>query len=170
MNISGGHPRTPGFGLIIQELHRSETDLADELFHLSDRHRTDHEIFYVARDLARWSCEHVAELTRAGQPFGLELGDDVDDGSGLLSALRQKGAELLGRHHDTGLALLADLRRVYRKASGVSLDWEILAQSAQAAKDGDLLALAQRCHPQTLRQTRWLNATLKQSSAQVLVT
>ena len=31
-----------------------------------------------------------------------------------------------------------------------------MAQSAQAAKNRDLLALAQRCHPQTLRQTRWI--------------
>jgi hypothetical protein len=157
-------------GLIIEELHRSETDLAEELLHLADRHRTEHEIFHVGRDVAAWSCEHVGELARAGKPFGLHLDDEIDAGSGVLSALRQKSADLLGRHHDAGLILLADLRRAFRKASGVSLDWEILAQSAQAAKDRDLLALAQRCHPQTLRQARWLNAMLKESSAQVLVT
>ena len=155
-------------GLIIEELHRSETDLADELMHLSDRHRTDHEIFHVGRDLAGWSCEHVGELARAGCQFGLHLDDEVDEGSGVLSSLRQKSADLLGRHHDAGLVLLADLRRGYRKASGVSLDWEILAQTAQAAKDRDLLAMAERCHPQTLRQARWLNAMLKESSAQIL--
>jgi hypothetical protein len=156
--------------LIIEELHRSETDLAEELLHISDRHRTDHEIFHVGRDAAAWSCEHIAELARAGREFGLRLDADVDEGSGVLSTLRQKSSELLGRHHDAGLVLLADLRRAYRKASGVSLDWEILAQSAQAAKNRELLALAQRCHPQTLRQARWLNAMLKESSAQVLVT
>ena len=156
--------------LIIEELHRSETDLAGELLHLCDRHRTEHEIFHVGRDLANWSCEHIRELAYAGQRFGLQLDEDIAGGSGVLSALRQKGADLLGREHDAGLLLLADLRRVYRKASGVSLDWEILAQSAQAAKDRNLLALAQRSHPQTLRQTRWLNAMLKESSAQVLVT
>jgi hypothetical protein len=55
---------------------------------------------------------------------------------------------------------------------GVSLDWEILAQPAQAAratKDRELLALAQRCLPQTLRQARWASAKLKETSAQVLV-
>jgi hypothetical protein len=155
-------------GLIIEELHRSEVDLAEELLHLAQRHRTDHEIFHTGQDVARWSCEHVAELARAGRTFGLELGDEVD-GGGVLRTVREKGAELLGRHHDAGLVLLADLRRVFRKASGVSLDWEILAQSAQAAKDRDLLALAQSCHPQTLRQARWLNTMLKESSAQVLV-
>jgi hypothetical protein len=156
--------------LVIEELHRSESDLAGELLHLSDRHRSDHEIFHVSLDLARWSQEHVAELARAGRPFGLALDDRVDDGSSVLDALRQKSAELLGRHHDAGLILLADLRRLYRKASGVSLDWEILAQSAQAAKDRDLLAVAQRCHPETLRQARWANAMLKESSAQIIAT
>jgi hypothetical protein len=58
--------------------------------------------------------------------------------------------------------LPADLRRLYRTASGVSLDGEILPQTAQAAKHRDLLALAQRCHAQTLRQTRWANAMLKE--------
>jgi len=38
------------------------------------------------------------------------------------------------------------------------LDWELLAQAAQATKDGELLAVTARCHLQTLRQMRWANA------------
>ncbi|AQZ64053.1 unnamed protein product [[Actinomadura] parvosata subsp. kistnae] len=53
-----------------------------------------------------------------------------------------------------------------RVASGVSLDWELLAQGARRA---GLLALARRCHPQTLRQLRWANARLKESATQPLV-
>ncbi|XVS61012.1 hypothetical protein ACQPYE_22170 [Actinosynnema sp. CA-299493] len=53
-------------------------------------------------------------------------------------------------------------------AAGVSLDWELLAQGAQAVRDTELLTLAQRCHPQTLRQMRWANAMLKTLSPQVL--
>jgi hypothetical protein len=37
----------------------------------------------------------------------------------------------------------------------VSVDWKLLGQAAQATKDSELLALTQRCHPQTLRQMRW---------------
>jgi hypothetical protein len=36
-------------------------------------------------------------------------------------------------------------------------------------KDDELLALAQDCHPQTLRQLRWANAMVKEISAQVMV-
>ena len=55
-------------------------------------------------------------------------------------------------------------------AAGVSLDWEILAQTAQALKDTELLALTQKCHPQTLRQMQWANAALKENAAQIMVT
>jgi hypothetical protein len=46
---------------------------------------------------------------------------------------------------------------------------ELLAQGAQAAKDTELLALASRCHPDTLRQMRWANTMLKSLSPQTLM-
>jgi hypothetical protein len=60
------------------------------------------------------------------------------------------------------------LRRLHVTAAGVSVDWELLGQAAQATKDSELLALTQRCHPQTLRQMRWANAMLKTLSPQIL--
>ena len=156
--------------LAIRELHRSENDLAGQLLRMSDRHKTDHEIFHGARDLARWSREHVRELARVGQDYDVKLDTEPHDGSGFMAKLRQKGSEIVGRKHAPGLLLLADLRRVHRMAAGVSLDWEILAQTAQALKDRELLALSQRCHPQTLRQLRWSNALLKENAAQTMVT
>jgi hypothetical protein len=56
------------------------------------------------------------------------------------------------------------------QGSWVSLDWEVLAQTAQALQDRELLALTQKCHPQTLRQLRWANAALKENAAQTVVT
>lgn len=155
--------------MAIRELHRAEDDLAAELLHLSDRHKADHEIFHVARDIARWSQEHVRELARVGKDYGLELDAEPEDEATLLAKVRQKGAELVGRHHDPALLLLADLRRVHKMAAGVSLDWEILAQTAQALKDRELLAVSKDCHPETLRQMRWANAQLKVQSAQTMV-
>lgn len=60
------------------------------------------------------------------------------------------------------------LRRLYRVAAGVSLDWELLAQGVQAAKQVDLIDLAQRCHLDMLRQMRWANGMLKALSPQFL--
>ncbi|HEY4571387.1 MAG TPA: hypothetical protein VIH10_18080 [Kribbella sp.] len=156
-------------GLAIAELHRAENDLAVELLQASDRHKADHDIFYLGRDLARWSQEHVRELAGHGTKYGADLDPEPED-VGVISTIRQKGSELIGRHHDAGLLLLKDLREIHRKAAGVSLDWEILAQTAQALKDDELLALSKKCHPQTLRQLRWANAMLKSNAAQIMVT
>ncbi|MDX3107852.1 hypothetical protein [Nonomuraea angiospora] len=153
--------------LVIRELHRSEGELAHLLLRMSERHKGDHETYHVARDLAGWCHDHVRELAEAGKEHGLDL--DPSHDVSVAERLREKAAERLGRGSEPGLLLLADLRQLYLAASEVSLDWEMLAQAAQAAKQRDLLALTQRCHPQTLRQLRWANARLKESAPQALL-
>ncbi|AXB47267.1 hypothetical protein [Amycolatopsis albispora] len=156
--------------LPLRELHRAESSLARFLYELSDRHRAEHEVHHVARDLAEWSREHVRDLAEAGNRYGLSLRAGAPASSGPLAPARRKVSELTGRRPEPGLLLLADLRRLHRRTAGVSLDWELLAQGAQAVKDRDLLELAQRDHPQTLRQLKWSNAMLKTLSPQVLAT
>ena len=154
--------------MAIEELHRSENELHTVLLAMSDRHRVDHEVFHVTRDMARWSRQHVAELAEAGREFGLDLDPEAREDAGLLETLRQKASELTGRRPEPGILLLADLRHLYRESSGTSLDWELLAQGAQGAKKKDLLDFAERCHAQTLRVSKWAEAKLKESSPQVL--
>ena len=88
----------------------------------------------------------------------------------MVGRVKQKGAEIVGRHHEPALLLLADLRHIHRTAAGVSLDWDVLAQTAQAMQDRELLALCKDAHPQTLRQMRWADAKVKETAAQVMVT
>lgn len=154
-------------GLAIRELHRSEHKLARQLSALSARHTVEHEIFYTARDIAMWSCEHIANLADAGTRYGLTLSADPHS-TAHAAGLQQRLSALLGRRPEPALLLLADLRRVHRTSAGVSLDWELLAQGAQAAKDVDLMDLTQRAHPATLRQLRWANGMLKTLSPQAL--
>ena len=156
-------------GLAIEELHRSENHLARVLLAASDRHKADHEVFYVARDIAHWSQRHVTELARIGADFGVDLDPRPEGGRGGLQRVQPAPSGLGGRRPEPGLLLLADLRHVHREAAGVSLDWELLAQAAQGARKRELLQLAQRCHPDTLRQMRWANAKLKESATQALV-
>lgn len=155
-------------GLALRELHRSEKSLLRDFLKLADRHHVEHEVHYVARDLTEWSREHVHRIARAGKRYGLKLDDDPPQTSGPLAPVRTRLSDLTGRFPQPGLLLLADLRRAHRKAAGVSLDWELVAQGAQAVKDADLLTVAQECHPQTLRQLAWTNAMLKTLSPQVL--
>jgi hypothetical protein len=155
-------------GLVLRELHRSETGLARDLLALADRHRADHEIFYVARDIASWSQIHVGRLAKIGGQYDAKLNPEPKWQQPATRALAQRISNALSRRPETGLLLLADLRRLHREAAGVSLDWELLAQAAQAMKQRPLLELAQDCHPQTLRQMRWANAHLKVVSPQVI--
>lgn len=155
-------------GLVLRELHRSEKSLARDLFAVSERHTAEHEVHHVARDLAAWSREHVERLVDAAHRYDLRLDQDTDAGSGPLASLRTTVSEFTIHQPEPGLLLLADLRRLHCEAAGVSLDWELLAQGAQAVKDTDLLTLTQVCHPQTLRQLKWSNAMLKALSPQIL--
>jgi hypothetical protein len=157
-------------GLALRELHRDEQKLAHELLRVAERHRVDHEIYHLGRDLARWSQRHVREIADIGGRFGVDLDPQPTDEFALAKLVREKAGELVGRHPDASMLMLRDLRAIYVDASGVSVDWVMIAQAAQGLKDTELLALARRCHPDTLRQVRWANAKLKESCTQILVT
>jgi hypothetical protein len=156
-------------GLALRELHRSEIRLARTLDAIAARHHNDHGIYHVAIDLAEWSREHIALIADIGKPYRVRLRAHPRTKS-FTDSVQRRISDGLGRRPEPALLLLADLRRLHRLAAGVSIDWELLAQGAQAAKDGELLALTQRCHPQALRQMRWANAMLKELSPQALAT
>lgn len=156
-------------GLALHELHRSENELAELLLRASDRHEVDHEIHYVARDLARWSQEHVRLLAQAAERYDTHLDPEPRGESGLMERVRDRLSEAVGREPQASLLLLVDLREIYTSAAGVSVDWELVAQAAQGVKDAELVALSKRCHPDNLRQMRWANGKLKESATQILV-
>ena len=156
-------------GLALHELHRSENELAEKLLHASDRHKVDHEIHYVARDLAAWSQEHVRRLAEAAQRYDVRLDPEPRGESRTMEHVRDRMSIAVGRRPQAALLLLADLREIYLSASGVSVDWELVAQAAQGVKDKHLVALSKRCHPDNLRQVRWANGKLKEAATQILV-
>jgi hypothetical protein len=163
-----------GIQLALHTLHRGERHLATELVAVADRHRAEHEVHHIARDLAAWSREHVRRLAEAATGHGLDLEGPSRDGTsqegseGVLATLRHNVSELVGHHLDPGLLLLRDLRDLHIAATHTSLHWEMLAQVAQATRTSELLGLAASCHPRTLRQMRWTNTMIKNVSPQVL--
>lgn len=156
--------------MAIAGLHDDENSLVQELVRISDDHLGDHGVCAVARDLARWSERHVAELARVGGDYGLALDPEPRREQPVVRHARQERARLLSGHHDSGLWLLNDLRCIYRIAAGVSLDWDVLAQTAQALQDHELLTVSETCHPETVRQMKWAEAQLKSAATQVMVT
>lgn len=158
-----------GIPLTLRALHHGERQLAKELVVIAERHRTEHEIHHVAKDLAAWSNEHCLRVVEAAGHYGLDLdGSSPKFASRLMPVIREEAAEALGPRPEPGLLLLGDLRALHLGAVGNSLYWEMLAQAAQAAKDTRLLCLASACHPRTLRQMRWTNTMIKNLSPHVL--
>lgn len=154
--------------LFLQGLHEHERRLARQLMHAAERHKADQEMYHLAGDMAGWSRRHLREMAGVAKEHGLDLDPEPAIEASLTAKMREKGSELARQRSEPGLVLLSDLREIYVQASGVSADWVMLAQAAQATKDDKLLTLAQRCHPDTLRQTRWANAKLKESCPQIL--
>ena len=156
-----------GLQYALRRVHDGENDAAKDLLEMAARHRSDHEVHHVCRDLADWSRSHVAQLAEIASQYGLDLQDRADE-PGALQHARESLSSLIGRRREPGLLLLEDLRELYLLASANSLAWEMLAQHAQARQERDILDLTARCHPQTLRQIRWANTMLKTLSPQVL--
>lgn len=191
-------------GLAIQQVRSAESDLAEELEKVGERHKTDQEVYHLTRTLANISRRNVEELARFQERYpisggteggdgesgllgklqekGSELVDSVSEGSasgeegsrsGVLDAVRdavrEKGSELVGRRPESGMLLLRDLRKIYMLASEASINWAILGQGAQAAKDRELLQATKECHPDTLRALKWANTKIKETSPQVLM-
>jgi hypothetical protein len=157
-----------GVQYALRRVHHGENEAVKDLMRLAERHRVEHEVHHVCRDLASWSKEHVTLLARHAADYDLDLDDDADAPDGAASHLREVVATALGRRSEPGLLLLEDLRHLYLRTAENSLAWEMLAQIAQARRQRDLLALTEKCHPRTLRQVRWANTTIKTQAPQIL--
>jgi hypothetical protein len=155
-----------GLEYALRRVHHGETQLVEHLLRLADKHRAEHEVHHVAIDLAGWSRLNLAGLAEVASNYGVELAPDADGPGPVRHAIDALAAKTPGRV--ASLALLEDLRDLYLVASETSLGWEMLAQHAQARRERDLLDLTSRCHPQTLRQLRWVNTMIKTLSPQAL--
>jgi hypothetical protein len=157
-----------GIQFALRRAHGGESQIGSDLLQVAERHRAEHEIHHVTRDLASWSIKHVALIAEHASRVDLDLDLDIDSPPSAASRLRESLPTALDRRPHPGILLLDDLRGLYLQASDNSLAWEMLAQIAQAKHEPDLLTLTQRCHPQTLRQIRWANTMIKTQTPQLL--
>jgi hypothetical protein len=155
-----------GLEYALRRVHHGEDELVNHLLRVADKHRAEHEVHHVCRDLARWSRENLAGLAEVAARYDVHLDAEPDEPGAVRHALDALAARTPGRA--AALALLEDLRDLFLVASETSLAWEMLAQHAQARRERDLLALVSSCHPQTLRQLRWVNTMIKTLSPQAL--
>jgi hypothetical protein len=157
-------------GSLLARLHELETDLADELRALGERHAADHDVFHQCHTFALQCERHAAAL----QPVAARYGEEVDDEapgfwSGILESARRAASTSVGRVPESGLLLLRDLRKLFLQAEECSITWVMAGQAAQAARDQELLDVVRVCHQETEIQVKWFVTRIKVASPQALV-
>ena len=157
-------------GSLLARLHELETDLADELRALGERHAADHDVFHQCHTFALQCERHAAAL----QPMAARYGEEVDDEgpgfwSGILESARRAASTSVGRVPESGLLLLRDLRTLFLQAEECSITWVMAGQAAQAARDQELLEVVRTCHLETEIQVKWFVTRIKVASPQALV-
>ena len=88
--------------LALRELHRSERKLANRLDAMAARHRTEQDIYHLARDLAGWSRQHVKELAEHGRRYGLRLSGNPQTHA-ITGALQSRLSGMLRHRPEPGL-------------------------------------------------------------------
>jgi hypothetical protein len=73
---------------------------------VAERHHAEHEVHYVARDLAIWSAEHIARIADAAEAQDVEFSGDAAKPSGAAQRLRAVESTLSGRRPEQGTLLL----------------------------------------------------------------
>lgn len=157
-------------GQLLDDLHDAETDLAHQYRIVAERQAAEQEVHYNCTTMAEQADEHAEHVRRIAGRFGEQLSEPSGERlTNVLSGLRHKTSELVGRRPEAGLLLLRDLRELFLMAQEANVHWLALGQVAQAVRDHDLLDEVSDLHKQTLTQIKWLKTKLKESTPQVLV-
>jgi hypothetical protein len=135
----------------IRDVYAAEAALAEGLSAIGERHKPDHDVYHLTRTLATQARGRMKAL----EPHAERYGASVDT---RASPPTPNGS------------LLADMRTLHLLAAEASIDWTILGQGAQAARDRELLAVVSESHPDVLRALRWTTTKLKESAPQLLTT
>jgi hypothetical protein len=156
---------------LLRELRHGESELERRLRAVGERHRTEHDIYHVTTDLARWSRQNLTAMTSRNESAASVLSTvrQIAEHSDAMAAVRERTATVLGRRPEPGLLLLRDVRGLFLLASCNSVNWTVLGQAAQATRDSQLLSIVSECHPRTIRQIKWCDASLKETAPQILI-
>jgi hypothetical protein len=155
----------------IEDVQDAEAELATQLRTVGERHAVEHDIYHLGHMLAQQCADHVERLAPFAEKYGGTVNPErINDSPSMLSTIRQKSAELIGRSEKPGLLLLHDLRHLYLTAQQAEVAWVILVQAAQAIRDAKLLSVSETCREQAETCGKWLRTKIKESSPQILAT
>jgi hypothetical protein len=151
-----------------EAVHETEATLGKALRTIGERHAAEADLYHLGQTLSRQCAEHLRAIAPFAQRYGASPApDDAMATSGLLDAVRRKGAQIVGRTEAAGLLLMADLKQLYLEAQHAEIAWVILVQSARAGRDVELIDVAGRCREEAELRGKWLRTRIKESAPQV---
>ena len=155
----------------LARLHETEGDLADELRKVADRHAAEHDVYHMCHTLAKL-CDAIGHrLEPVAERYGRELPDEEPAGAWprILATVRGSTGTIAARSSKSGLLLLRDLRELYLAAQECLIDWMMVSQAAKAARDQELISLAEDGQSETVRIIEWAKTRIKVAAPQALV-
>ncbi len=158
-------------GLALGDVCDAEGEVGRQLNVLGERHKADHDVFHLTETLQLIARANIGRLAPHGERYGVRVdAEDVPEehGASLLEKAREKTSELVGRRPESGLLLIRDLRKLHLIYAEASINYVILGQGAQAARDRELHEACSGCHAQTLRGMKWTLTRIKIAAPQVL--
>jgi hypothetical protein len=159
-------------GPALTHLHDAETDLADDLAAIAERHASDQDVYHQGRLLAGRSLG-LADMLRPFLERYEQRTPEANGDSGwdsFAEKLRRGMAQLTGREAQiAGPLLLRDLRDLEVASHACLTDWVIVHQGAMAARDKELVDLCKLGQDETRRVEKWLTTRIKESAPQVLM-
>ena len=152
----------------IDDVLEAESDLADELRRVGERHAADSGVYHVAATLAARCADQAALLEQHAVRYGAGEASPGDGGA-ALERVRRMASEVLGKTAVSGMLLLADLKDLYLSAHRTELTWVVLVQAAKAARDEELVTAAEKGREEAERRWKWVRTRVKEAAPQVLV-
>jgi len=140
-------------------VHRSQLELADAFREVGKAHSDESDVFHITQRLARQCDDHAEKLQRFVERYGEEAPEEPE----------RLHSDLFGGTRAGPLGLLRDLHDLYLMAAEVDMAWTLVAQAAQAVRDGELLSMVQESEQETATQMDWLRTRMKQAAPQALV-
>jgi hypothetical protein len=138
-------------GNLLAHLRELEDELAAALNASANRHAADHDVFHQCRTFASKVTTRLESLARLAERY---------------SGRPEWASAVRGESDD----LLEDLRLLHLATHEVAITWEMAAQAAKAARDPELLAVANASHAQAEMQAKWFETRIKTTAPQALVT
>lgn len=156
--------------VILDDVQNSEMDLAEQLRQLGEHHALDADLYHLGHSQAHQCAQRVLRLRPYLERYGARQHSvSEQDSPRVVESLRRHAAGLLGKAKPSGMLALQEMCDVYLVAQRNEMNWQILLQCLEAARDRELLEVATDCHERAEMVGRWLRTRIKVASAQVYV-